>query len=68
MPKSREIRSSGYSEALFRRFLKGNERKVTPMTSGSPNAIESKLDRLIDDMLFLRAQVMLPQTTGVGLR
>ena len=60
MPKSlsREIRSSGYSEALFRRLLKGNERKVRPMTSGSPNVIESKLDRLIDDMRFLRAQVI----------
>jgi hypothetical protein len=44
-------------EALFRR-LKGNERRVIPMTSGSPKGIESKLDRLIDDMRFLRAQVI----------
>jgi hypothetical protein len=45
-------------EALFRRRLKGNERKVTPMTSGSPNVIEIKLDRLIDDMRLLRSQTI----------
>jgi hypothetical protein len=36
--------------------LKGSERKVAPMTS--PNVIEIKLDRLIDDMRVLRSQMI----------
>jgi hypothetical protein len=31
--------------------------KATPMTVSSPNVIETKLDRLIDDVRFLRAQL-----------
>jgi len=37
--------------------LKGSERKLAPMTVSSPNVIEIKLDRLIDDMRFLRSQM-----------
>jgi hypothetical protein len=32
--------------------------KVAPMTESSPNVIEIKLDRLIDDMRFLRSQMI----------
>ena len=35
-----------------------SERKVAPMTLSSPNAIEIKLDRLIDDMRLLRSQMI----------
>jgi hypothetical protein len=44
-------------EALFSRLLReANEGK--PMTVSSPNVIEIKLDRLIDDMRFLRSQMI----------
>jgi transcriptional regulator with XRE-family HTH domain len=36
----------------------GSERKVAPMTVSSPNVIEIKLDRLMDDMHFLRSQMI----------
>ena len=36
----------------------GSERKLAPMTVSSPNAIEIKLDRVIDDMRFLRSQMI----------
>jgi hypothetical protein len=36
----------------------GSERKVAPMTVSSPNVIEIKVDRLIDDMRFLRSQMI----------
>jgi hypothetical protein len=36
----------------------GSKRKVAPMTKSSPNVIEIKLDRLIDDMRFLRSQII----------
>ena len=36
----------------------GSERKLAPMTVSSPNAIEIKLERLIDDMRFLRSQMI----------
>jgi hypothetical protein len=36
----------------------GSKRKVAPMTESSPNVIEIKLDRLIDDMRFLRSQII----------
>ena len=39
-------------------FLKGSERKIAPMTVSSPNVIEIKLDRLIDDVRFLRSQMI----------
>jgi hypothetical protein len=32
--------------------------KATTMTVSSPNVIETKLDRLIDDVRFLRAQMI----------
>ena len=32
--------------------------KATPMTVSSPNVIEIKLDRLIDDMRLLRSQMI----------
>jgi len=36
----------------------GSKRKVVaPMTESSPNVIEIKLDRLIDDMRFLGSQI-----------
>jgi hypothetical protein len=38
--------------------FKGSERKLAPMTVSSPNVIEIKLDRLIDDMRFLRSQMI----------
>jgi hypothetical protein len=50
--------SSGYSEALSCHLLKGSERKVAKMTVSSPNVIESKLDRLLDDMRLLRSQMI----------
>ena len=34
----------------------GGDRKVAPMTVSSPNVIEIKLERLIDDMRLLRSQ------------
>src|SRR5436853_2136868 len=37
---------------------KGSERKLAPMTASSPNVIEIKLDRLIDDMRLLRSQMI----------
>jgi len=36
----------------------GSERKVAPVTVSSPNVIEIKLDRLIDDMRLLRSQMI----------
>src|SRR4029450_10286620 len=36
----------------------GSERKVAPMTVSSPNVIEIKLDRLIDDMRLLRSKMI----------
>jgi hypothetical protein len=36
----------------------GSRRKVAPMTENSRNVIEIKLDRLIDDMRFLRSQII----------
>src|SRR6516162_460005 len=44
-------------EPLSCRLLKGSERKLAPMTVSSPNVIEIKLDRLIDDMRLLRSQM-----------
>jgi hypothetical protein len=44
-------------EALSCR-LSRSERKIAPMTVSSPNVIEIKLDRLIDDMRFLRSQMI----------
>jgi hypothetical protein len=41
---------------LLRRILR--ERKAAPMTVSSPNVIEIKLDRLIDDMRLLRSQIV----------
>jgi hypothetical protein len=35
-----------------------SERKLAPMTVSSPNVIEIKLDRLIDDMRLLRSQMI----------
>ena len=32
--------------------------KATPMTGSSPNVIEIKLDRLIDEMRFLRSHII----------
>ena len=40
------------------RLLKGSKRKIAPMTVSSPNVIEIKLDRLIDDVRFLRSQII----------
>jgi hypothetical protein len=40
------------------RLFKGSERKLAPMTVSSPNVIEIKLDRLIDDMRLLRSQMI----------
>jgi hypothetical protein len=45
-------------EPLSYRLLKGSERKIAPMTLSSPNVIEIKLDRLIDDMRLLRSQMI----------
>ena len=36
----------------------GTERTLAPMTVSSPNAIEIKLDRVIDEMRFLRSQTL----------
>jgi len=54
----RRIGSNGHSEALSCRLFKGSERKLAPMTVSSPNLIEIKLDRLIDDMRLLRSQMI----------
>src|SRR5215813_7532093 len=45
-------------EPLSCRLLKGSERKLVPMTVSSPNVIEIKLDRLVDDMRLLRSQMI----------
>src|SRR5262249_56512245 len=45
-------------EPLSWRLLKASERKIAPMTASSPNVIEIKLDRLIDDMRLLRSQMI----------
>ena len=45
-------------EPLSCRLLKGSERKLAPMTVSSPNVIEIKVDRLIDDMRLLRSQMI----------
>src|SRR5262249_40425467 len=44
-------------EALSCRLLKGSETKAS-VTVSSPNVIEIKLDRLIDDMRLLRSQMI----------
>ena len=44
------------AEALSCRLI--SERKLSPMTVSSPNVIEIKLDRLIDDMRLLRSQMI----------
>jgi hypothetical protein len=36
----------------------GTERTLAPKTVNSPNAIEIKLDRVIDEMRFLRPQMI----------
>ena len=36
----------------------GSERKVAPLSVSSPNVIEIKLNRLIDDMRLLRSQMI----------
>jgi hypothetical protein len=36
----------------------GSERKVAPVTVSSPSVIEIKLERLIDDMRFLKSQMI----------
>ena len=36
----------------------GSQRKLAQMTVSSPNVIEIKLDRLIDDMRLLRSQMI----------
>jgi hypothetical protein len=36
----------------------GTERTLAPKTVNSPNAIEIKLDRVIDDMRLLRSQMI----------
>jgi hypothetical protein len=51
-------RGIGSTEALSCRLLKGSERKIAPMTVSSPNVIEIKLERLIDDMRLLRSQMI----------
>src|SRR5262249_4581540 len=45
-------------EPLSCRLLQGSEPKLAPMTVSSPNVIEIKLDRLIDDMRVLRSQLI----------
>jgi hypothetical protein len=49
---------SGHSRHCPAALLKGSERKIAPMTVNSPNVIEIKLDRLIDDMRLLRSQMI----------
>src|SRR5262245_56268393 len=46
------LRGSGEALSLI------SERKIAPMTASSPNVIEIKLDRLIDDMRLLRTQMI----------
>src|SRR5262249_13040568 len=43
-------------EALSYRLI--SERKSAPMTLSSPDVIEIKLDRMIDDMRLLRSQMI----------
>src|SRR5262245_5393382 len=50
--------SSCQNFALSCRLLKETGRKLAPMTVSSPNGIEIKLDRLIDDMRLLRSQMI----------
>src|SRR6516165_2730466 len=40
------------------RLFKRSKRKIAPMTVSTPNLIEIKLDRLIDDMRLLRSQMI----------
>jgi len=54
LPASRKDTRS--AEALSCRLI--SERKLSPMTVSSPNVIEIKLDRLINDVRFLRAQII----------
>src|SRR4029077_11244087 len=42
---------------VFLRLLRGRERKVAPMTVSRPSMTE-KLDRLIDDVRVLKAQMI----------
>jgi hypothetical protein len=46
----RECKAQVGIRGIACRLLKGSERKLAPMTVRSPNRIEIKLDRLIDDM------------------
>src|SRR5262249_13341639 len=50
--------SSGHSRHCPAASSRGSERKIAPMTVSSPNAIEIKLNRLIDDMRLLRSQMI----------
>ena len=45
-------------EALSCGLVEGSQRKVALMTMSSPNMIEIKLDRLIDEMRFLKSQMI----------
>ena len=53
-------RAKPFPENSFREchLFKESERKLAPMTVSSPNVIEFKLDRLIDDMRLLRSQMI----------
>src|SRR5262249_5997478 len=50
--------SSGHSRHCPTASSRGSERKIAPMTVSSPNVIEIKLNRLIDDMRLLRSQMI----------
>jgi hypothetical protein len=54
----RRIDSNGHSDGVVLPPSQGSERKVAPVTVSSPNVIEIKLDRLIDDMRLLRSQMI----------
>src|SRR5262245_65050292 len=46
---------------------RGSERKIAPMTVSSPNVIEIKLDRLIDEMRFLKSHTIALDTRLRGI-
>jgi hypothetical protein len=48
----------GHSRHCPAALLKGSERKVATNDREQPQVIESKLDRLIDDMRLLRSQMI----------
>jgi hypothetical protein len=50
------MKNTRSAEALSCRLI--SDRKLSPMTVSSPNVTEIKLDRLIDDVRFLRAQMI----------